>query len=162
MIIRSAQPITNHRIGFTLDTEFTVALEQLKDYKFTVNFDTQTLQPLIMDEPPPIGKGEGPSSSRLLASAIGHCLSSSLLFCLQKSRIPLKHISTQVHTTLGRNESGRWRVNDIRVNVKADPLNEGDRERMKRCLEIFEDFCIVTQSVRKGVDVKVTVGTRVS
>jgi hypothetical protein len=28
---------------------------------------------------------------------------------------------------------------------------------MKRCFEIFEDFCIVTQSVRKGINVQATV-----
>jgi len=38
-------------------------------------------------------------------------------------------------------------------------LNEDDRVRMRRCIEMFEDFCIVTQSVRKGIDVKVAVET---
>jgi organic hydroperoxide reductase OsmC/OhrA len=142
-----------------LDTAFTITLEQIKDYKFTVNFDKETMQHLTMDEPPPIGTGEGPNSSRLLASAVGHCLSASLLFCLEKSRIPLKHFSTTVHTTLGRNEAGRWRVHNINVNLRADPLNEDDRVRMRRCIEMFEDFCIVTQSVRKGIDVKVAVET---
>jgi len=145
-----------------LDTEFTVTLEQVKDYKFTVTFDKETMQPLTMDEPSPVGTDEGPSSSRLLASAVGHCLSASLLFCLQKSRIPLKHVSTEVHTTLGRDEKGRWRVHNISVSVKAVPLKEDDRERMRRCLEVFEDFCIVTQSVRKGIDVKVAVETGIS
>jgi len=142
-----------------MDTEFTITLEQIKDYKFTVNFDKETMQHLIMDEPPPIGTDQGPNSARLLASAVGHCLSASLLFCLQKSRIPMKHVSTTVHTTLGRNEAGRWRVHNISVNVKTDPLKEEDRERMGRCLEMFEDFCIVTESVRKGIDVKVAVET---
>ncbi|MGD0423185.1 MAG: OsmC family protein [Candidatus Bathyarchaeia archaeon] len=142
-----------------MDTAFTITLEQIKDYKFTVNFDKETMQHLTMDEPPPIGTGEGPNSSRLLASAVGHCLSASLLFCLEKSRIPLKHFSTTVHTTLGRNEAGRWRVHNINVNLRADPLNEDDRVRMRRCIEMFEDFCIVTQSVRKGIDVKVAVET---
>ena len=150
---------TRNQNGFTLDTEFTITLEQVKDYKFTVNFDKESMQLLTMDEPPPIGTGEGPNSSRLLASAVGHCLSASLLFCLQKSRIPLKHVSTTVHTTLSRNDAGRWRVHNISVNVKADPLKEEDRVRMKGCLEMFEDFCIVTQSVRKGIDVKVAVET---
>lgn len=31
------------------------------------------------------------------------------------------------------------------------------RERMGRCLEIFESFCTVTESVRQGIDVKVSV-----
>jgi organic hydroperoxide reductase OsmC/OhrA len=71
----------------------------------------------------------------------------------------VKRISTEVHTKLARNEAGRWRVQNIGVKIKADPLNKEDQERMKRCLGIFEDFCIVTQSVRKGIDVQVAVQT---
>jgi uncharacterized OsmC-like protein len=142
-----------------LQTDFDVILEQVKDYKFKVTFDNESLQSLTMDEPAPIGTGEGPSSSRILAAAVGHCMGSSLLFCLNKLRIPMKHISTKVHATLARNEAGRWRVQAIRVKIAAEPLNEVDRERMRRCVEIFEDFCIVTQSVRKGIDVQVAVQT---
>jgi hypothetical protein len=28
---------------------------------------------------------------------------------------------------------------------------------MQRCLELFEDFCVVTQSVRAGINVEVDV-----
>jgi len=142
-----------------LKPEFDITLEQVKDYAFTVTFDDESLPHITIDEPTPIGTGEGPSSSTLLATAVGHCLSASLLFCLQKSRIPLKHVSTKVHATLERNETGKWRVQGLRVNIKADPVNEVDRERIRRCVEIFEDFCVVTQSVRKGIDVQVAVQT---
>jgi len=142
-----------------LKTEFDITLEQIKDYAFTVTFDDESLSHIEIDEPTPIGTGKGPSSSRLLATAIGHCMSASLLFCLQKSRIPMKHILTKVHSTLARNETGKWRVQSLKVSIKADPTNEADRERMRRCVEIFEDFCVVTQSVRKGIDVQVAVQT---
>jgi len=66
-------------------------------------------------------------------------------------------MATKVHTTLARNEAARWRVQAIKVEIKADPESERERERMKRCLDIFEDFCIVTQSVRKGINVQVNV-----
>jgi uncharacterized OsmC-like protein len=142
-----------------METEFTTKLDQVKDYEFTVSFDKDVLGKLTMDEPAPQGTEKGPNASRVLSSAVGHCLTASLIFCLQKSRILLKHVTTNVHTTLARNEAGRWRVQGIRVDINADPLNEQDRERMKRCLEIFEDFCIVTQSVRKGINVEVAVKT---
>jgi uncharacterized OsmC-like protein len=124
-----------------------------------VSFDKGALGKLTMDEPAPLGTEKGPNASRVLSSAVGHCLTASLIFCLQKSRIPLKHVATKVHTTLARNEAGRWRVQSVKVDINADPLNEQDRERMKQCLEIFEDFCIVTQSVRKGINVEVAVTT---
>jgi uncharacterized OsmC-like protein len=142
-----------------METEFTTSLDQVKDYEFTVSFDKDELGKLTMDEPAPQGTEKGPNASRVLSSAVGHCLTASLIFCLQKSRIPLKHVATKVHTTLARNEAGRWGVQAIKVDIDADPLNEQDRERMKRCLEIFEDFCIVTQSVRKGINVEVAVKT---
>ena len=142
-----------------LETDSTTKLEQVKDYHFTVTFDKESLKAIAMDEQAPLGTGQGPNASRLLASAVGHCLSSSLLFCLQRSRIQLKQISTEVHTKLGRNETGRWRVQNIQVNIKAEPINQQDQERMKRCLDIFEDFCIVTASVKKGIDMQVTVQT---
>ena len=144
---------------FTLKTEFDVTLEQVKDYSFNVTFDDQLLPHITVDEATPIGTGGGPSPSMLLASAIGHCLSSSLLFCLQKSRVPAKHISTKAHATLARNETGKWRVQRLNVNINAELANEVDRERMRRCVEIFEDFCVVTQSVRRGIDVQVAVQT---
>jgi len=147
------------RIECNLDTEFTITLEQVRDFAFTVTFDKESMKPLRMDEPAPLGTGSGPSGSRVLAGAVGHCLSSSLLFCLSKSRIPMKHVSAKVHATLARNEADRWRVQSMRVDLKAEPQNEQDRERMNRCLEIFEDFCLVTQSVRKGIDVQVDVQT---
>jgi hypothetical protein len=28
---------------------------------------------------------------------------------------------------------------------------------MSRCLELFEDFCVVTEGMREGIDVKVVV-----
>jgi uncharacterized OsmC-like protein len=28
---------------------------------------------------------------------------------------------------------------------------------MARCLEVFEDYCVVTQSVRDGIDITVSV-----
>ena len=140
-----------------MDEEITTTLEQVKDYAFEVSFDKEGLHPLTMDELKPLGTETGPNATRMLSGAVGHCLSASLLFCLQKSRIPVKHVSTKVHATLARNEAGRWRVKDIKVDIKADPVNEEDRERMKRCLDIFEDFCIVTQSVRKGINVQAAV-----
>jgi uncharacterized OsmC-like protein len=142
-----------------METEFTTNLDQVKDYEFAVSFDKEALGKLTMDEPAPQGTEKGPNASRVLSSAVGHCLTASLIFCLQKSRIPLKHVATKVHTTLASNEASRWRVQGIKVDINADPLNEQDRERMKRCLEIFEDFCIVTQSVRKGINVEVAVKT---
>ena len=55
-----------------------------------------------------------------------------------------------------RNAQGRWRIAQAFVELKLPEGNE-HYQRLDRVLEQFEQFCIVTQSVRDGIDVSVTV-----
>ena len=132
----------------------TVKLTLIKGYRFNVEFDEKKLPKLIVDELPPIGEGAGPNPTRLLAVAVGHCLSSSLLYCLDKARIRVRALETLVKAHLNRNSEGRLRVSGIDVEVHLDVYEE-DKNRVKRCLSLFETYCTVTQSVRNGVEVKV-------
>jgi organic hydroperoxide reductase OsmC/OhrA len=92
----------------------------------------------------------------VLAAAIGNCLSASLLFCARKSRVTVGPIQTKVRTEIVRNDRGRLRVS--RVEVEIDPhLPESEKAKAARCLDLFEDFCVVTQSVRDGIAVDVKV-----
>jgi uncharacterized OsmC-like protein len=78
------------------------------------------------------------------------------MFCIEKSRGNVKDIEADVETSLTRNDKGRWRVEGIKVNMKVD-MNDIDKEKLERCKSIFEDFCIVTASVREGVKIDVEV-----
>jgi hypothetical protein len=55
-----------------------------------------------------------------------------------------------------RNDSGRMRVGNVEVTLNLT-LAEGDPSAAQRCLPLFEDFCIVTESVRHGFPVDVHV-----
>lgn len=123
-------------------------------YRFRVTFDELPGAEVWMDEPQPLGKGSGPTAAMMLSSAVGHCLTSSLLFCMEKSRSPLEGIETDVETALERNERGRWRIASIKVRIRPQ-AGSGDREKLNRCKALFEDFCIVTASVREGIKVDV-------
>jgi hypothetical protein len=91
--------------------QVTVSAELKQGYQFLVDFGTAGTPSLLMDEPEPLGEGQGPNASRLLA---------------------------------------------IKVRIHPD-VEQADSGRAARCLELFEDFCIVTQSVRSGLDVSVEV-----
>jgi uncharacterized OsmC-like protein len=125
-------------------------------YRFDITFDELKGVELHMDEPKPVGMSEGPSAAMMLSSAIGHCLSSSLMFCIEKSRGTVKDMRADVETSLIRNEKSRWRVAGIKVDMKVD-MNDIDKEKLERCKGIFEDFCIVTESVREGIKIDVQV-----
>jgi uncharacterized OsmC-like protein len=131
-------------------------LRLVKGYSFNVEFDLEGMPSIVVDETKPTGEGLGPNPTRLLSAAVGHCLSSSLLFCLGKAKIEAKGMETTVKTNIARNEEGRLRVQSIEVQIHLD-VDEKDKPRLGRCLEIFENYCTVTSSVRKGIQVKVNI-----
>lgn len=138
-----------------MSEEVITKLKFLEGYRFRVTFDLGVPE-IIVDEPKPIGGGSGPGSTRLLSASVGHCLSSSFLYCLRKAQIRIKGLETTVKLSTARNEEGRLRVRDIDVQIDLD-VNEDDRQRVPRCLEVFENYCTVTQSVRKGIEVNVKI-----
>ena len=131
-------------------------LHLIEGYKFNVKSDLEYIPELIVDETKPEGEGTGPNPTRLLSTAVGHCMSSSLIYCLKKARIPIKNLNTTVKTNLYRNENGRLRIRsiDLQINLK---VKEEDKNRINRCLTLFEDYCTVTQSIRKGIQVNVQI-----
>lgn len=125
-------------------------------YRFEISFDEWDKGTVSMDEPAPLGGSSAPNASMMLSSAVGHCLGASLLFCLSKSRVEAEDLEADVETSLTRNERGRWRIEGIKVTMKPK-VSESDREKLKRCLTMFEDFCIVTASVRQGIKIDVVI-----
>ncbi len=140
------------------EKQLTVEMELIKGYEFRVRFD-EGMTELLMDEPPPLGNSLGPNPSRILSAAIGNCLSASLIFCMQKARVTPMAMKTTVTTSIVRNEKGRFRIGQSRVAIVLDTGVIDAPNRMDQCLKLFEDFCIVTQSVRKGIPVSVEVMT---
>jgi organic hydroperoxide reductase OsmC/OhrA len=135
---------------------FRIELRQQEDYRFTVRFDQTDLPALVTDEPPPLGTGAGPNPARLLGVSVANCLAASLLFSLRKfgnEPGPLRAVAT---VALARNAQGRLRIPridvDLHLGVAWNSLKHADR-----ALAQFEDFCVVTQSVRGGIEVGVSV-----
>lgn len=139
--------------GFALD----VSLEE--GFRQTVTFDWPEAAALLVDEPPPLGGAAGPNPARLLGAAVASCLGASLVFCLRKARVEVQGLHTHVEGEVTRNERGRLRVSRLRVRLEPVVAAE-EQPRMTRCLEVFEDFCVVTASVRQGIDVEVAVEPR--
>ena len=134
---------------------FTIDVEQLDDYEFRVRFDQPEMPDLQLDEPAPLGSGQGPNASRILTAAVANCLSASLLFCLRKAHLAPGRVRARATTELVRNEAKRLRIGSIQVDIDVDGLDEP--ARAARCLELFEDFCVVTASIRQGIPVETAV-----
>jgi organic hydroperoxide reductase OsmC/OhrA len=136
-------------------TTFSLHVEQIDGFEFRVKFDKERFAPLLLDEPPPLGHDTAPNAARILAAAIGNCLSASLLFCLQRAKVVKPSVSADVDVEMVRNEARRLRVGKVNVTLRTDL--PADDPSLTGCLSTFEDFCVVTQSVRQGIDVAVKV-----
>ncbi len=135
-------------------SEFAIELEQVEHFEFLIRFDKDSFAPVRADEPPPLGRDAAPNAARYLAAAVGNCLSASLVFCAQRAGRPLEHVKATVRVELVRNERRRLRIGQIDVSIDAP--GAGDPE-LAVCLPAFEDFCVVTQSVRQGIPVHVSI-----
>ena len=130
-------------------------ITQQNNYQFLVDFGAGVAA-LQTDEHPPLGAGEGPSPSQLLVAAVINCLSASLFFALQKFKQDAGGITTTGSARIGRDQDNRLRVQEIAVTIKLGRRG-GEIEHLERILSQFEAFCTVTQSVRLGIPVAVTV-----
>lgn len=136
---------------------FTLTLEQQQGFEFRVKFDLPDVADLLLDEPEPLGAGHGPNAARVLAAAVANCLSASLVFCMRgKFKQNPGPLHAHVTGRLERNARGRMRVGalDVRIDLADDA---GAIQHLERCAAQFEDFCVVTESIRHGIPVRVQV-----
>ncbi len=134
----------------------TVELRQLADYRFEANFGTPGMPVLVTDEPASLGGNAGPSPDHLLGAAVANCLASSLLFALRKFKNQPEPIRAVAVVEKARNAERRMRISRIGVDLHLGAPSAG-MQMLERALAQFEDFCVVTQSVRAGIAVDVRV-----
>ena len=138
------------------DDSIRLLLEQEGPYAFKVSFEGTALEALHTDEAQPLGGGTGPGPSDLLLASVANCLSASLLFALRKFKNAPGPIRAEITGRRERNANGRWRIPraDVVITLTDKAADLGNFERV---MAQFEEFCIVTQSVREGIAVDVRV-----
>jgi uncharacterized OsmC-like protein len=141
------------------DSTFTIELVQQADYRFEARFDNPALPTLVTDEPAPLGGDAGPNPARLLGTAVANCLAASLLFALRKHRNHVEPLRAVATVSVVRNAQNRLRIGRIGVDLHLEGV-ASEINALDRVLAQFEDFCIVTQSIRAGIEVDVRVVDR--
>jgi uncharacterized OsmC-like protein len=133
-----------------------VTIRLARGYEFVAEFDDIPGRPsIVFDEPEPLGTNRAPNAAAVLGAAVGNCLAASLAFCLRKSRIDVRDLTVDVTTHVAKNEKGRFRVRAIDVAL-SPVIGAGDSAKFERCEDLFEDFCIVTASVQRGIPVNIS------
>jgi len=140
--------------------EFTISLEQVKDYEFLVKFDDLE-ETLLMDAPPGVGHNAGPCPTQILAAAVGNCLTMTLVLFARKAGLELTQVRAEVKARLVRGENKLPRIGAIDVALEPE-FAAADQARAAACLAAFENYCAVTESVRAGIEVRTAISPRTS
>lgn len=139
----------------TAESTHHVTVRLARGYEFVAEFnDVPGAGAVLFDEPPPTGGGQAPSAADMLGAAVGNCLAASLAFCLRKAGADLVGLTAHVATHVSRNEKGHHRITGIEVRLSPDIRRTGTP--VEGCGDLFEDFCTVTASVRRGIPVSVS------
>jgi uncharacterized OsmC-like protein len=128
----------------------------VRGYEFVAELtDLPDAPTIVFDEPAPVGHGRAPNATAVLGAAVGNCLAASLAFCLRRARIEPTELAAHVTTHVHRDEKGRFRISGIDVELTPE-FGTAEAPRTERCEALFEDFCTVTASVRRGIPVSVS------
>ena len=140
------------------ERRFQVSLAHQSGFQFGITASEDGLlhgEPFTSDEPDPVGASSGPSTPALLGAAVSHCLSASLLEVLQRAHLDLVDFKAEADITVIENAEGLPRINLIEVTLF--PTLAEPHARAARCEDIFQRYCTVSASVKRGIDVRVLV-----
>jgi len=133
--------------------EFSISLKLVENYLFNIDFGE--FGNLLADEPEPMGGGEGPSPAALLAASVANCLCASLLFAVRKYKEDPGAIAAKITGTMDRVD-GMLRVTHFDVQISLG-VQGASLVNIDKVLSQFENFCTITQSVRRGIQIDVSV-----
>ncbi len=110
-----------------------------------------------MDELDPHGTDSAPNPADYLLLAVGGCLSSSFIYSISKFDISLKKMHAKVRGKYTRVDE-RVRIERVDVVLDIEPSTEQDLKEIEAwCIDVFRNFCIISESIRKGLPIGVTV-----
>ena len=101
------------------------------------------------------GSDSGPMGGELFLASIGGCFMSNLLAAIRAREAKISDVRTEVIGTLADSPA---RFSAIELHVTADSL---DRDLLERVVEIADRACIMMNTLRGKLDLRVRVGVPV-
>ncbi|MFX0023826.1 MAG: OsmC family protein [Candidatus Hermodarchaeota archaeon] len=131
-----------------------VGLRLEEDMIFKCDLGQIKMNDLFIDEQHKKSKEKiGPNPSKLLALSILGCMSASFAFCLQKKDFSLSNFEGKAFITSERNDGGLWRIKKIKLELYPKIDTPEMRERADQCQKFFKKFCIISESIREGIEI---------
>lgn len=142
-----------------------VRIQLDKNLIFKSILDFEKTKEIVIDET--LDKSEslmGPDAATLLGMAVISCLSASFIFCLNKRDLTVDDLEAYADISFFKTEKGYQRIENIDVKITPKSKDPDVIKRIKQCTRemrsgdmFFEETCIITPSVREGIDINVDV-----
>jgi putative redox protein len=97
------------------------------------------------------GDDQGPMGGELFLAAIGGCFMSNLLAAIKGRQADVSGVQTEVTGSLGESPA---RFTAVELNVTAQ---YSDREQFEKLVEIADRGCIMMNTLRGKLDIKVRI-----
>jgi len=140
------------------ERRFKVQLEHLDGFRFQSQASEDGRlhgDPIYSDEPDPVGEASAQATPALLATALTHCLSASLLETMRHAHVDVRSMAADATAVVALGKEGHPRIRQVDVVIR--PQVPTGSPRLDRCAEVFEKHCTVTASVRDGIQINVKV-----
>lgn len=128
------------------------------DYSEKLHFtaSARNFEDIHVDEPESFhGSNLGPSSVEYILIGIGGCLGSSLIYCLQKKKVQVDELSLIVEGII-KHVGPKMHLKLIEINVEINfKAKKTFSQEVENCLNVFQDYCVVTNSLLNGIPINV-------
>ncbi|MFX1377321.1 MAG: OsmC family protein [Promethearchaeota archaeon] len=133
-----------------------VSLNQEEEMIFKCDLGNPKIDNLYIDEQnKPEQKKKGTSPVKLLALSVLGCLTASYSFCLKKQGFSISGLKGKAEVIIARGDKGFWRVKKIDIEMIPKIDTPEMRKRADQCKKFFEQYCIISESLRTGFEVNV-------
>lgn len=113
-----------------------------------------------IDEPPQFhGSDRGISSVEFMLVAISGCLGSSIAYCFRNLQVEMEGCEIEVNGKMTHPNGLPLRIVGVSARIDVTLAPGQDAEHVALCVEKFKQYCVVTQSVVRGIpaDIEVNV-----
>ena len=140
----------------TIESRVKVGLKLQENLLFKCELGNVKMQDLYIDERNKKKTEKiGPSPIKLLALSVLGCLAVCFEFCLQKKGFTLSDLDGRAEVTFTRKDKEFWRIRKIDIDLLPKIDNTEMRKSVAQCKNLFEQHCIISESLRKGMEINV-------
>ncbi len=137
-----------------LKSETKVTLEWIEGEDLEIKFNSELMNDVTIKRKGVPSEKMGGEARKLLAAALAECMCSTLYFLLKWAKVDFSVLRAEAVPVTSKDEKGRLYVDriDLMINleIKGD---QDDLKRLSRVENLFKRGCLMSRSIKKGIEI---------